>query len=176
MARFREALGPKLIVQQLATSGALAVAPMGLLRLAFDRGALGGIRKMFIGDTEGEEAERLTALYARPAFRKMLIAESLAFSRSAAEVRAAGSLGDRPLAVLTAGKSPPLGSSEADHAASARIWTELQDDLATLSTNAEHVVVENAGHFIQKDQPEAVFKAIDRTLEELRSHSAVSFG
>jgi pimeloyl-ACP methyl ester carboxylesterase len=176
MSRFREVLGQKLLVQQLASSGALAIAPMGLLRLAFDRGLLGGIRKMFIGDLQGEEADRQIALYATPKFRKMLMAETLAFSKSAAEVRAAGSLGDRPLAVLTAGISPPLGSSDADRAASARIWTELQDDLARLSTNSEHAVVADAGHFIQRDQPDAVFKAIDRILEELKSRSAVSFG
>jgi len=44
-----------------------------------------------------------------------------------------GSLGNKPLAVVTAGKS------EAN-------WLKLQDDLATLSSNSKHRVVKGATH------------------------------
>jgi hypothetical protein len=44
-----------------------------------------------------------------------------------------GSLGNKPLAVVTAGASEPS-------------WLELQDDLATLSSNSMHRVVKGATH------------------------------
>jgi pimeloyl-ACP methyl ester carboxylesterase len=44
-----------------------------------------------------------------------------------------GSLGNKPLAVVTAGASEPS-------------WLELQDDLATLSSNSMHPLVEGATH------------------------------
>jgi hypothetical protein len=44
-----------------------------------------------------------------------------------------GSLGNKPLAVVTAGKSE-------------RSWLELQDKLATLSSNSIHRVVKGATH------------------------------
>src|SRR5215217_7885447 len=44
-----------------------------------------------------------------------------------------GSLGNKPLAVVTAGKSEPG-------------WLKLQDDLATLSSNSIHRVVKGATH------------------------------
>jgi pimeloyl-ACP methyl ester carboxylesterase len=44
-----------------------------------------------------------------------------------------GSLGNKPLAVVTAGKSEPS-------------WLELQDELATLSSNSIHRVVKGATH------------------------------
>jgi hypothetical protein len=44
-----------------------------------------------------------------------------------------GSLGNKPLAVVTAGKSEPS-------------WLKLQDELATLSSNSKHRVVKGATH------------------------------
>jgi hypothetical protein len=44
-----------------------------------------------------------------------------------------GSLGEKPLAVVTAGTSEPS-------------WLKLQDDLATLSSNSIHRVVKGATH------------------------------
>jgi pimeloyl-ACP methyl ester carboxylesterase len=159
MSRFRSVLGPKPLIQQVLFSTALAMAPMGLLRLAFDRGALKGVQKMFIGDATGEEAEKAIALYTRPAFRRMLIAETIAFRKSAAEVRSAGSLGDRPLVVLSAGKSP-IGATEEQRQAGRRVWAELQQDLVALSSNGHRIVAEESGHFIQTDAPDLVVDAI----------------
>jgi hypothetical protein len=49
------------------------------------------------------------------------------------QTRRLGSLGNKPLAVVTAGASEPS-------------WLELQDDLATLSSNSMHRVVKGATH------------------------------
>lgn len=41
-----------------------------------------------------------------------------------------------------------------------RIWRELQEDLAKRSTHGEFRLAEKSGHFIQRDQPELVIRAI----------------
>jgi pimeloyl-ACP methyl ester carboxylesterase len=53
--------------------------------------------------------------------------------QTAAQARGLRSLGDKPLAVVSAGTQEPE-------------WLELQDDLVTLSSNSEHRVVEGATH------------------------------
>src|SRR3712207_4606362 len=59
--------------------------------------------------------------------------ELRATPQTATQTRSLRSLGDIPLAVVTAGTQEPE-------------WLELQDDLATLSTNSMHRVVEGATH------------------------------
>jgi pimeloyl-ACP methyl ester carboxylesterase len=78
---------------------------------------------------------------------------------AAAETRAAGGLGDRPVVVLTSDRAleqlpEPYRSRDA-HA-----WLAMQDELASLSTRGIQRTVADAGHFIQEDQPEAVVQAI----------------
>ena len=70
-----------------------------------------------------------------------------------------GSLGDRPLMVLTRGQS-------VDPA-----WEQFQADLATASTNSVHVVVVNSGHTIQQDDPPVVVEAAKEVVEAARSPS-----
>jgi pimeloyl-ACP methyl ester carboxylesterase len=65
------------------------------------------------------------------------------------------SLGDLPLIVLTAGTDPT--------------WAELQDDLASLSTDSTHIVVENGEHYLQFFQPEVVLDAVGKIVVRVRS-------
>jgi pimeloyl-ACP methyl ester carboxylesterase len=60
-------------------------------------------------------------------------AEFRATNETTDQVRDAGSLGDKPLAVVSAGKQSPA-------------WLELQDELAALSSNSTYRVVEGATH------------------------------
>jgi pimeloyl-ACP methyl ester carboxylesterase len=60
-------------------------------------------------------------------------AEFRATPQTTAQVRDAGSLGDKPLAVVSAGEQTPA-------------WLELQDELAALSPNSTHRVVDGATH------------------------------
>lgn len=53
-----------------------------------------------------------------------------------------------PLIVLTRGQ----GADE--------LWLSNQTELAGLSSNSDHRVVEGTGHFIHQDRPEAVVEAI----------------
>jgi pimeloyl-ACP methyl ester carboxylesterase len=85
-----------------------------------------------------------------------------------------GSLRDRPVVVLTAGeiRTMPGLSAESD-AAMRRTWLELQGELATLSTNSDHRIVEGAGHYIHWDQPAAVVAAIRDVVMAVRDTGPV---
>jgi hypothetical protein len=86
--------------------------------------------------------------------------------------RDAGSLGDRPLVVLTAGQywkpDDPTGAQEI--ARFHEIWVhQLQLDLARLSTRGRQIIVENSDHGIPGRAPEAVVSAIREVVAEARS-------
>lgn len=62
-------------------------------------------------------------------------------------------LGNKPLAVLTEGRRR------------ADAWYELQADLAERSGNSVWRVIDDAGHYIQHDRPDAVIDAIRHVTE-----------
>jgi pimeloyl-ACP methyl ester carboxylesterase len=64
------------------------------------------------------------------------------------------SLGDLHLIVLTAGTDPT--------------WGKMQNELASLSTNSTHIVVEDGAHNIQFFQPEIVIDAVGNMVERVR--------
>ena len=68
-----------------------------------------------------------------------------------------------PLVVLT--RTPP-----ADPPADPRlmIWQELQNELATRSPAAEHIVATHSGHYIQNDEPQLVVDALRRVVAAAR--------
>jgi len=69
------------------------------------------------------------------------------------------SLGDKPLAVVSAGTQEPE-------------WLELQDDLATLSSNRTHTVVEGATHtsvLYDRSQAQATSAAIVEVVKAARN-------
>jgi pimeloyl-ACP methyl ester carboxylesterase len=74
------------------------------------------------------------------------------------EDRARRSFGDMPVIVLTAGAA--VGDKE---------WKAGHDRLAARSTRGESLVVPNSGHFIQRDQPQAVVEAVRKVVDEARS-------
>ncbi len=41
-----------------------------------------------------------------------------------------------------------------------KVWSELQIELTALSTNGEQRVIDDAEHYIQYDNPDAVIRAI----------------
>jgi len=95
---------------------------------------------------------------------------SLDFDASADKVRAVeGNLGNLPLVVLTAGRSewPDCFLAEVrEHLDQA--WIDMQDDLASLSTNSTHLVADESGHsFVE--QPEMVIDAIQRVVQAIQT-------
>jgi hypothetical protein len=70
-----------------------------------------------------------------------------------------GSLGNKPLAVVTAGASEPS-------------WLKQQDDLGTLSSNSKHRVVEGATHtslMYERSDSQATSAAIDEVVAAVRN-------
>jgi pimeloyl-ACP methyl ester carboxylesterase len=67
-----------------------------------------------------------------------------------------------PLIVIAQGKpGPPMPELTAEqNAGFARVWRELQQDLATRSPKGQFRVAGQSGHFIQIDQPEMVVQGI----------------
>lgn len=102
--------------------------------------------------------------------------EFVDFRASLDQVRPVTRLGDLPIVVLSHGErvltvlgSPqhgiPPGSPLPSIFGSTAEWAELQADLATFSTRSEHFSVEDAGHNIHIDRPDAIAEAVLLLLE-----------
>lgn len=107
-------------------------------------------------------SEEAIALEMRPDFVRTTFQELAAFDESAKQVRTAGNLGDKPLLVLTAGKTGPAPPEiQADINAFRKIWVdELQPSLARLSTRGKRVMVMDSDHMIPLEDPQAIVRAI----------------
>jgi pimeloyl-ACP methyl ester carboxylesterase len=76
-----------------------------------------------------------------------------------AQVLSMGGLGDKPLAVISAGVQPPD-------------WLEMQDELASLSPNSIHRVVHGATHeslLYERRDAQVTSAAIDQVVEAVRT-------
>jgi pimeloyl-ACP methyl ester carboxylesterase len=103
--------------------------------------------------------EELLYLKRQSKSRKAVSSEGKAQSQSIAEVRAAGNLGDRPLIVLTAGRSYENDPFLTD--VQRNIWIHvLQVEEMHLSTRGKQIIVPDSGHVIPSERPEAVISAI----------------
>ena len=81
------------------------------------------------------------------------------FEESLEQVGEYKTLGDMPLTVVTGGNQP-------DHTAESwEQWMSFQKDLAALSSNSRHVILEDAGHAVHIDNPEAVILEIRKMHE-----------
>jgi len=85
--------------------------------------------------------------------------------------RSAGTLGDRPLVVLTAGQywrpDNPMDAQEV--AKFHETWVhQLQPELARLSANGKQIIVESSGHGIPEEAPGAVVTAVCEVVMEER--------
>jgi pimeloyl-ACP methyl ester carboxylesterase len=99
-------------------------------------------------------------------------AEATSFAQMRA-AREGGSLRPMPLIVLTHGRSPdpserPPGWPIEDEE---RILRELHGELARLVPNGRHIVAEDSGHDVHKDQPELVAEAIRAVVTGVRDPS-----
>jgi len=92
------------------------------------------------------------------------VEEFRATPQTTAQVRSAGSLGDKPLAVITAGEQSPG-------------WLEMQDELAALSSDSIHHVVEGATHeslLYDKHDSQVTSAAILEVVEAVRNDQSLT--
>lgn len=96
-----------------------------------------------------------------------------AFHESAAQVAAAGSLGDLPLAVLSHDPDKPSAEFPADVARRTNdAWEKMQEEMAHLSTRGTQTIAKNSGHYIQMDRPDVVIDAVRGVVEQARQAAA----
>jgi hypothetical protein len=128
---------------------------LGWARLTADRDAPDFWPKAF------REEENFLTLPTKHQFAT--IDEDQVFSTlSAAQVRSAGNLGDRPLIVLTATRQDDIAPEipPRDAQADEDLWVhQLQPELARLSTNGKQIVVDSS-HEMPTEHPEVVISAI----------------
>jgi pimeloyl-ACP methyl ester carboxylesterase len=87
------------------------------------------------------------------------VEEFRATPESTAQVREAGSLGEKPLAVVSAAEQPSS-------------WLEMQEELAALSPNSIHRVVDGATHvslLYEEGDAQVTSAAIDQVVEAART-------
>lgn len=76
------------------------------------------------------------------------------------------SLGNMPLVVITHGMRPPTDDPAllAAQNDAEKIWAQLQDQLAQLSTNSRHIIAYNSGHMIPLEEPDIITGAIKNMI------------
>jgi len=140
------------------------VEPIGL-HLGLDR------LKVALGRTyssifPAEFQRELLFLEQQPKYIKAVEAEDKLDAESAAQIRAAGDLGDRPLIVLTAEK--PYAGDQNDNLLTKEqknsrdnLWIhQLQTQYAHLSSRGKQIVVHGSTHEMPADQPGAIVFAV----------------
>jgi pimeloyl-ACP methyl ester carboxylesterase len=140
------------------------VSPLSFLEPVLLR--VGLLRALFVLDGAPKLPrslyEELEYLMLQPKAIAADLDEVRGFSESAAQVRAAGNLGNKPLVVLTAAYS----AQRRPHLH--QVWIhELQPDLVRLSTRGKQIIV-NTGHYIPLQRPEAVVTAVREVFEMVR--------
>lgn len=152
-----EAMPKPLLMKTLAATGALRLGS----RLS--------------SDDSNEQATDVTSLLL-PRTVPGLLAEIDAIEDIASQAAQTQSFGELPIVVLTAGRLPdplPPGVDEDIAARMQEVWLVLQSELATLSSNVDHRVIEEASHYIHYDDPDAVLTAIADVVTAARQGSPV---
>ena len=167
---------PPEVVATLKPPAWQARAMAFLVRLGFSRLTGGDMSECGLPVRQCKEEQ---AYFASSRHMATVVQEMYAPNRDA-QVRATRDLGDKPLVVLTAGDHSRDFASGVSPAAQTRFehtWLDLQSELATLSTNSIHQVVEGAGHstlqFDREDAQETI-RAIQRVVKAVRTDRPLS--
>jgi len=79
------------------------------------------------------------------------------------------SLGSMPLIVLTGARTfLDMAIPESQKVAAEKLWIQMHDRLAALSSRGKNIVVKGSGHVIQRDKPSAVVSAIESVVDQVR--------
>lgn len=131
------------------------LARLGLGHLYF---ALGG--ELDFADMKEPQKSELKASWSSPEYFASQRAEAVAAGEIYKGGQKLGSLGDLPLLVISAGQNPSDG------------WRQLQGELATLSGNSKHQILETATHaslVFNPDDAHRVSMGIVEVLDAIRA-------
>jgi pimeloyl-ACP methyl ester carboxylesterase len=148
------------------------LAPIGVVRLS-------GIVKQQIERSPAPDKLKpeLIALYHQSHVIQTMVRESESFTLDTRATQPPASLGDLPLIVLTPGKrAEPTGPGITPGYVQEerRVWGELQQELAAVSTRSKHVVATEGGHGIQYDQPELLVGSVSELVQMVRDGRAAT--
>src|SRR5215210_7942629 len=110
-------------------------------------------------DLPSQQREQIEAFNSSTRQVVTTVEEFRATPETNAQVRNTGSLGDKPLAVISAGEQSPD-------------WLEMQDELAALSSDSIHRVVDGATHeslLYDEGDSQVTSAAIEQVVEALRA-------
>jgi pimeloyl-ACP methyl ester carboxylesterase len=132
-----------------------------LAEVALDFARPLGLRRLRQGQPVDARAAFALSSRGRRADAKELLAMNAICRQTGQTARDLASL---PLAVISSGERDP-GYSEGSRGQRGRShfypgWIQLQNELAELSTDSVHVVAANAGHHLNRDDPELVVQTI----------------
>jgi pimeloyl-ACP methyl ester carboxylesterase len=135
-------------------------------------GATGLIRSMSAGTVKdlptpaAQAVEALSPYSVHGQYGEMASIEDTTHQLKATAPGAPGSLGSRPVVVLT--------RTQYDSDEIRMPWMAMQAELAALSTNSDHRLIAGATHFIHLDDPEAVVQAIRDVVLAARDGASVA--
>jgi hypothetical protein len=110
-------------------------------------------------DLPAQQQDQIAAFNSSTQQVATTVEEFRATPETSAQVRSMGSLGDKPLAVISVGTQPPD-------------WLEMQDELAALSSESIHRVVEGATHvslLYDKRDAKVSSAAIEQVVKAVRT-------
>ncbi|MCU1298806.1 MAG: alpha/beta hydrolase fold protein [Acidobacteriaceae bacterium] len=105
-------------------------------------------------------APEAIALDCQPLTWHTLLAEELEFRENSRAVAATGTLGDKPLVVLSHDPEVGSGFPPAEAPSAERAWTDMQEELRHLSSRSKRIVAKSSGHYIEVYRPELVINAV----------------
>ena len=164
--RFKQVLGKDLDGAMTPYKIAAVLAPIGVPRLFWPTEDSSHVP---------EHALAMSVAYGPMSLGPML-AEAGAMSHTFAEAGKLRSLGDRPVAVLSAMK--PLESKvraaidiTRDQATRfQQAWLEMHNEEASWSSRSTHRQFADSTHYIQFDRPDAVIEAVHEVVERVRTN------
>jgi pimeloyl-ACP methyl ester carboxylesterase len=125
-------------------------------RLAADLGLLRGLDVEVAREAPAEYASQARAIILSSRHSQTAARELLILARTWGQPPSLGSL---PLTVLTSASRPWYGYP---------VWAQMQDELAALSSDSQHVTSQKAGHHIHLDEPELVIRAVSDLVNRCR--------
>jgi pimeloyl-ACP methyl ester carboxylesterase len=134
----------------LIRAGKRQARVLGVRRLAAALGAARQLDADIAREVPAEFAAAARAIALSSRQRRIAVRETLMLANSSGQPPALGSL---PLTVVTAGRQPPG-------------WARLQEELASLSSRATHLIAEKAGHYVHLDDPGLILQVIRDVVQQ----------
>ena len=130
-------------------------------------------RKEIEDPREDYDDREIAFLSLQPRFIDAVTKEAGALAESGAQVRASGTLGDKPLIVLTAGEGflgMPVQGKDLENMRD--IWiNDLQLQLARLSSKGKRIMIADSDHMIPLERPDAVVSAVKEVCTQTNRSS-----